>query len=132
MLHLAWLAAAAAIHRVIQVQSLRNTGEECVSQGGRMYLTSSDLELATDSGCASQVVGIVFHSVALSRADAADLANAHVVFDIDEVHARSSQPLTLRIFGERHVSATEPSSAPRDFSLACGARTRDTPCCGCC
>ena len=67
-----------------------------------------------------QVVGIVFPSVSLTAAEAATLHDSHMVFDIDEVHPSSQQPVTVRIFGERSVTAALPSSTAYDLT----SRTR--------
>jgi len=111
-----------ALPHVFHTLSREDSGEECMNDN-TMYTTSSDLELAVDGGC-DQLVGIVFPSISLSVAEAAGLANTHLVFDIDEVRPRSSQPVTLRIFGQLSNSAARPSAAQADLSSR--ARTTET------
>jgi hypothetical protein len=111
-----------ALPHVFHTLSREDSGEECMNDN-TMYTTSSDLELAVDGGC-DQLVGIVSPSISLSVAEAAGLANTHLVFDIDEVRPRSSQPVTLRIFGQLSNSAARPSAAQADLSSR--ARTTET------
>jgi hypothetical protein len=66
------------------------------------------------------VVGIVFPSVSLAAAEAATLHDCHMVFDIDEVHPSSQQPVTVRIFGELSATPALPSSTAYDLT----SRTR--------
>ena len=98
--------------KTFSVQSEWNCAEEQV-QTGSMYLDSSDLELPFDDGD-EQLVGIVFPSVGLDSSSV--IIAARLVFGVDEVNEESGQPVTLRIYGEKSSSATQPSPAINDLS----------------
>ena len=45
-----------------------------------------------------------------------EVANTHLVFDVDEVRAASAQDVIVRIYGELSVSAAQPTSTAYDLS----------------
>ncbi|MCW8884570.1 MAG: VWA domain-containing protein, partial [Motiliproteus sp.] len=96
----------------VQVSDSFDDAEEDVSSGS-ISRTSSDLELMSDGGD-TQIVGLRFSSLAIP--DGATIADARLEFEIDEENSASSDPVTIRIYGEDTDSAASYGNSKWDIS----------------
>ncbi len=83
-----------SVNLSVQVSSSSDDAEERVSDGD-MDLTSTDLELAQESGITSQEVGMRFNNIAIPQG--AMITNAYIQFTNDE---SETSAMDLNIYGE--------------------------------
>jgi hypothetical protein len=124
LLTLAFTGVALCSWLSFPVTGRDDSAEERLSDGS-VDLTSSDLEMCHeyDSSSPPQVVVIVFPVVNLSATS--NLIGTRLVFDVDEIASDQPQtalPVSVRIYGEKSVSAAKPSSTTNDVST----RTKTT------
>lgn len=105
------LRSAHAAAGTIDVLVSASTDDAEENSFGEMYLTSSDLELTTDSGRGVQTVGFRFASVDIPQG--ATITNASVTFEVDET---SSESTNLQIAAERSANAATFTSNARNLS----------------
>lgn len=91
---------------------ISNSVEEDVSDGS-MYVTSSDLELMADG--TEQIVGVRFPDLQIP-VGAVITEPTHLVFQVDEVNAESSEPVTIAIYADAGESSVSFSDQPFDVS----------------
>jgi hypothetical protein len=110
----AWVAAgtdpsAVMIERRVQARVSHDNDDGEESDDGKMYLTSTDLELINDSG--DQTVGLRFQNVGVPQG--ATITSANVQFYVDEV---STGGCALTIRGQAADDAATFTTVPHDIS----------------
>lgn len=98
------------------VNSSSDDAEETVSSGS-VSLTSTDLELADETGSIPQEIGIRFNNINVPRN--ATITNAYIQFTTDET---DSNPVTLAIYGEDNGNAPTFTTATHNVT----SRTKTT------
>ena len=96
----------------VSVTGREDDAEEVVGEG-TMNVGSSDLELTHDGG--EQLIAVRFPSVAIPPA--AQIDNAVVIFDIDEVRpGQSDAPTTIAVYAESSANSAPITDADSDLS----------------
>lgn len=87
-----------------QVSSKYDDVEEMTSSDGTIYITSSNLELATNSQ-ATRTVGFRFPSVPLDRG--AQIMEANLIFTATKTDTEKVAPANLKLWGQLSLQASE-------------------------
>ncbi|WP_372882585.1 DUF5011 domain-containing protein, partial [Psychromonas sp.] len=103
---------------VIVLQSRVSTGNDDAKErpGGKMYLTSSDLELVLDSN-AMQTIGVRF--TGLSIPENAFITNAYIQFQADEIDTLSDIQLNI----VAHSTSNAPGFTTTNYDMSSRTKT---------